>query len=127
VSANRAPSLAFAILALAIAVGGRASGGENLATPAASTECEAARSAYTSAIAQALTCDPAKSDSCSASRPAALEDVCRCVIAVNPAATARLDELAAEYQSKGCVNPGICRRLCKQPAASCSGVPATCR
>jgi hypothetical protein len=127
VSRNRARSNGLAILTLALTVAGQATGGDIGATPAPSSECEVARIAYASAIAQALSCDPTQSDSCSASRPAALEDVCRCVVAVNPTAAAKLDQLATEYQSRGCVRPGICSRLCKQPAGSCSGAPATCR
>ena len=91
------------------------------------TDCASIANAYASSVAQARTCDPAKADSCSASRPAALQDVCKCMAAVNPVAVAELDQLAARYQSQGCAKPGTCTRLCKRPDNVCAGAPSMCR
>ena len=56
-------------------------------------DCSAIAADYDAALPAAQACDPNTPDSCAASRPRSLRDVCRCEVAVNPNATAELDQL----------------------------------
>jgi hypothetical protein len=99
-------------------------------SPASAMDCNAIQAAYATAIRQAQICDPAVPDSCSATRPWAPQDVCRCKVAVNPSSTAQLDQLLAQFQSQACpVAQMVCNRVCVAPAHSCAagaGPSPTC-
>ena len=101
-----------------------------MASAAGAMDCKAIRSAYASALVQAQLCDPAVPDSCGATRPKAPQDVCRCQVAVNPARTAQLDQLLAQFQAQACpLNQGVCNRLCVSPGHGCAagaGASPTC-
>ena len=97
---------------------------------AGAMDCDAIRTAYASALRQAQSCDLSTPDSCSATRPWAPQDVCRCKVAVNPARTAELDRLLAQFQAQACPhNKGVCNRLCLKPEHRCAAgkePPPTC-
>ena len=94
-------------------------------------DCSAIRTAYAIALQQAQFCDLAQPDSCAATRPRAPQDVCQCQVAVNPARTAELDRLLAQFQSQPCpFDQPFCNRKCLSPAGSCTasaGLSPTCR
>ena len=100
------------------------------ASAAGAMDCKAIQTAYASALQDAQSCDLASPDSCSATRPWAPQDVCRCTVAVNPARTAELDRLLAQFQAQACPrNRGVCNRLCVAPAHRCAagaGSSPTC-
>jgi hypothetical protein len=73
---------------------------------------------YAAALSDAVICDPTVTNSCSAQRPfevylqtdsheLVLQGLCQCPaggpVHVNPARTARLDELLSRFASEGCV------------------------
>lgn len=90
---------------------------------AAAMDCNEIRTAYASALRQAQICDLAASDSCSATRPWAPQDVCRCQVAVNPARTEELDRLLAQFKSQACpFDRVICNRGCVSPTHKCTAV-----
>ena len=93
---------------------------------------------YAAALPDAVICDPAVTDSCSAQRPLevylqldshdlVLEGLCQCPaggpVHVNPARTARLDQLLARFSSEGCE-----LRYCPCPSPPRPGdPPPSCR
>jgi hypothetical protein len=95
-------------------------------------ECLGLLGKYHLAMQDALVCDPAQPTSCDAGRPVTvslqlpdgslkLEGICMapCLVAVNPARTATLDELLTRYQEVGC---GLEACWCPPPEA----MPPTC-
>ncbi len=85
------------------------------------TDCKAVQTAYASALAEAQFCDLTVPDSCSATRPKAPQDVCRCQVAVNPARTAEVDRLLAQFQSQACpLDQSVCNRACTAPISRCA-------
>jgi hypothetical protein len=100
------------------------------ASPAGAADCNAIQTAYAAARAQAQVCDLSAPDSCSATRPFSLQDVCQCKVAVNPAHTADLDRLLGQFKSQGCTRAQrVCTRLCRAPARKCAaglGPSPTC-
>ena len=85
------------------------------------SKCADLETAYATALSEARTCDPAARDGCRATRPDALDDVCRCQVAVDPASVAPLDQLLDEFQSDECAfAESVCNRLCALPAERCA-------
>src|SRR5262249_25092641 len=100
------------------------------ASQADAMDCNAIQTAYASALLQVQVCDLAVPDSCGATRPRAPQDVCRCKVDANPAHTAELDQLLAQFQSQACPFQGlVCNRRCLSPAHACTagaGSSPTC-
>lgn len=104
--------------------------------------CLAVAREYQAAMLDALVCDPAEPGSCAAGRPlivsrqdldgtVTLEGLCStelCAAAVNPARTAKLDELLARFAARGCrLGPCVCPPPGSLPArcqseGKCTGV-----
>ena len=93
------------------------------AAHAASDGCAVLRGQYRVAVEQARVCQPTAREACAALQPAALGDACHCQVRVNPAATAQLERLSAQYRAHGCVpEAAFCNRQCVVPAEQCSGL-----
>lgn len=103
--------------------------------------CLAITRDYQAAMQDALICDPAVPDACGAGRPLTvselepdgtvkLQGICMppCLGAVNPARTAKLDELLTRFKAEGCaLGPCWCPPLESMPATclpdgTCSGL-----
>ena len=83
-------------------------------------DCATLGRAYRDALPPAQACQPGAAGACAATRPAALDDPCRCKVAVNPARTQELDRLIKQYQAGHCAQePGFCNRACVAPATGC--------
>ncbi len=93
-------------------------------------DCNAVRSAYAAALQRAQRCEVGALNACGAERPRAVEDACRCPVAVNPTRTAELDELLQRYKSLACRSePPMCNRACVSAARQCTamaGAPPSC-
>jgi len=110
----KAPVSVIVAGALALACGGSLS-------QAAAKDCNDIQVAYASELLQAQRCDLTAPNPCGAARPGALQDACRCPVAVNPANTAELDRLLAQFQAQTCpLEQLICNRACMAPARSCA-------
>ncbi|HVN89347.1 MAG TPA: hypothetical protein VMT61_06005 [Candidatus Binataceae bacterium] len=92
-----------------------------LARPSVAADCATIAADYDTALKAAQVCDPAVADSCAASRPRSLRDVCRCEAAVNPNSTAELDRMAADFKAQSCAyDSPICRMACTIPVHVCT-------
>ncbi len=105
-----------AILAAAVAL---ASSGA-----AAQVSCGDLVAAYEAELARSQRCDATAPDACAATRPRTPQDACRCQVAVNPARTAELDRLLAQFEAQSCPrNPPVCNRACTAPVRACTAAP----
>ena len=126
-AARFASVCALASLGLFVACAHPSFAGDSSGTAGTASECGSIANAYASSVTEARACEPTKADACSVSRAGSLFDVCRCQIAVSPAAVTRLDDLAAQFRSAGCAPRGVCTRLCKRPDNVCEKTSALCR
>ena len=105
--------LAATLLAAALAL---AAGGA-----AAQPSCGDLVAAYEAEIALSQRCEVGAPDACGATRPRTPQDACRCQVAVNPARTAELDRLLAQFDAQACPRkPPVCNRACTMPARTCT-------
>lgn len=82
--------------------------------------CPALVAQYAAAIDAARSCTPGDADACGAVRLRALDDPCRCEVAVSPAAVAAVDAVAARHRKAVCPAPaGLCTRRCRAPVPRC--------
>jgi hypothetical protein len=111
-------------LIIAIALSGIFFAG--LAVDAVADDCAALADSYASALDAARACGLAVPDSCAASRPGSLRDVCRCQVAVNPSRTDELDRLAAKFKAQSCpYDKPFCTRACTIPVHTCIAASST--
>lgn len=105
-----------AILAAAVAL---AAGGA-----AAQPSCDDLVAAYAAELARSQRCDATAPDACAATRPRTPQDACRCQVGVNPARTAELDRLLAQFDAQACPRkPPVCNRACTKPVQACTAAP----
>jgi hypothetical protein len=92
-----------------------------------SASCLSIAKAYADEVPNALMCDPGAANACAAQRPTVvyeqsgqkltLEGLGTCAHAMNPARTARLDQILAQYNSEGCQL--LATPVCPAPSNLC--------